>query len=454
LVDPRAESKVRQGVTTEVIGNCGSSPAPLPGGPVEETRDWAAPLGLDITWASMAEYLERLRRPGIALNVVPLVGHNPVRGSVMGDADLPPTHEQQARMEGLVAEAMEQGARGFTTGFFFPPGRYARTEELVGLARIAARHGGIYASHIRGYDHRLLGAVREAIEIGERAGIQVEISHVKVSGYRNWPDAERLLATLDAARSRGVRVGCDQYPYAGRPAPLASILPDWARAGGAQPAAQRLSDPQVRRRLKEEDDWAGRTGVQDWDDLLVIRCDARPETVGRTLAEVAAAERKDPLSVAFDLIAISAGQVTVLLRDESEENLRSLMRHPGVVVGSDASALAPHGVLGGYQRNPRAYGTFPRVLGRYVREAGVLSLPAAVQKMTSVTAERFGLAGRGVVRAGAWADLVLFDAGRVIDRATFADPHRFPAGIHYVLVNGQVVVARGRHTGALPGQVL
>lgn len=459
LVDPRAESKIRQGVTTEVIGNCGSSPAPLLGAAVHEARAEAKGVGLEITWASMAEYLEHLRQSGIAVNVVPLVGHNTVRGAVLGFDDVQPTADQQAEMERLVAEAMEQGARGLSTGLIYPPGVYARTEEVIGLAQVVARHGGIYATHLRSESDGLFEAVAEAIEIGKRAEIQVEISHLKLEGYRNWEGVDRLLAVLEDAPSRGARVGCDQYPYAASGSWLAGILPYWAQAGGAKAIAERLSGTEVRAHLKKDweenrAEWDNRSCVGDWTDILVTHCDARRNVLGKNIAEIAADEGKDPLETAFDLIAVSEGQVGCVFFSQLEDNVRILMRHPLVVVGSDGSARSPHGVLAQSKSHPRGYGTFPRVLGRYVREEKVLSLEEAVKKMTSVTAERFGLTDRGLICEGACADLVLFDAQTVADKATFTDPHQYPVGIPWVIVKGVVVIEQGEHTGALPGQVL
>jgi N-acyl-D-amino-acid deacylase len=443
-------------VTTEVIGNCGFSPAPLLGAAVEETQAEAKGVGVNITWASMAEYLEHLRNAGTAVNVVPLVGHNTVRGSVLGFDDVQPTTEQQAEMERTVAEAMEQGASGLSTGLFYVPGSYAHTKEVIGLAQVAARCGGVLASHIRNESDRLLEAIAEAIEIAEGAEIRVEIAHLKLEGHRNWEGADRLLASLADARARGVRVGCDQYPYAASSTWLAVILPYWAQTGGAKAIAERLSDPQARARIRQDREekraeWDNRGGVREWSDVLVTDCAPRPDLLGKSMAEIADAEGKDPLETVFDLIVISEGQATCVFFDQLEDNVRTLMRHPLVVVGSDGNALAPHGVLGQRKPHPRSYGTFPRVLGRYVREENVLSLEEAVKKMTSVTAGRFGLVDRGVIREGAWADLVLFDPQTVADRATFIDPHQYPVGISCVIVNGMIVIEQGQHTGALPG---
>jgi N-acyl-D-amino-acid deacylase len=459
LVNRRAESKIRQGVTTEVVGNCGGSPAPLVAAAAEEAQAEARALGLDVTWTNMAEYLEQLRHPGTAVNVVPLVGHNTVRAAVLGFDDVQPTPAQQAEMERLVAEAMEQGARGLSSGLFYPPGFYARTEEVVELARVSARHGGVYASHIRSETNHLFEAMAEAIEIGKRAETQVEVSHVKLEGYRNWEGADRLLAMLEDADSQRVRVGCDQYPYTAGASWLAYILPYWAQAGGSRAVAERLRDPQIRAELTKDweencGEWEDRGGMTSWTDLLITHCAPRPDVQGKTVTDIAADEGKDPLEAAFDLIAVSEAQVECVCFGQLEDNVRILMRHPLVVVGSDGEALAPYGVLARGKPHPRCYGTFPRVLGRYVREEKVLSIEEAVKKMTSVTAQRFGLTDRGLIREGAWADLVLFDAQSVADKATYTDPHRYPVGISHVIVNGIVVIDHSRHTGALPGQVL
>ncbi len=459
LVNPKAESKIRQGVTTEVIGNCGDSPAPLRGAALEEVRASAEAIELEVDWSSMAEYLERLRVQGTAVNVYPLVGHNTVRGAVMGYDDRQPTPEEQAEMEATVAQALEEGVRGLSTGLYYPPGYYAQTEEVIGLAKVAARYGGIYASHIRSETDLLLESVAEAIEIGERAGITVEISHVKLEGYRNWSGVDRLFALLEEAQGKGVKVGCDQYPYIASSTWLAAILPYWAQAGGTKAVAQRVSDPAVRSQLRRDwaekrIEWDNRSGIKDWDDILISNCDAKPEYLGMTIAEIAYLEGKDPLDIVFNLLVETEGQVACVFFDQSEENVRALMRHPLVVVGSDGYALSPYGVLSKRKPHPRSYGTFPRVLGHYVREEKVLSLEEAVKKMTSVTASRLGLTERGLIREGAWADLVLFDAETIIDRATFTKPHQYPTGIPYVIVNGLVIIDRGEHSGALAGQVL
>ncbi len=459
LVNPRAESKIRQGVTTEVIGNCGDSPAPLIGVTLEEAKVEAKYLGLDITWVSMGEYLERLGKPGAAVNVVPLVGHNTVRSAVLGLDNVQPVPEQQAEMEWLIEEAMEQGAHGLSTGLFYPPGYFSNTEEVIGLARVAARYNGIYTSHMRSETSRVLEALEETIEIGKQAEIRVQISHVKLDGYRNWDDVGRLLGMIDDACSQGLRVGGDVYPYTSGVSNLDFILPYWAQEGGSKAVCEQLSNPEIRARLRKDwrenlAEWEDRSGMCEWADIQITGCKSRPEVQGRNIAKIAVDEGKDPLDTALDLIVENKGIVGCVCFGQLEDNVQVIMRHPLIVIASDGDAVAPYGVLSQSKPHPRYYGTFPRVLGRYVREKKILSLEDAVKKMTSITAERFGLSDRGVIREGAFADLVLFNSRTVIDRGTYTDPHQYPEGIHYVIVNGVVVIDQCEHTGALPGKVL
>jgi N-acyl-D-amino-acid deacylase len=459
LVDPMAQSKIRQGVTTDVIGNCGYSPAPAIGVAAEQVRARVREMGAEVTWQSFGEYLDRLRVPGTALNVVGLVGHGTVRGAVMGYADVQPTPEQQAAMERVVAEAMEQGARGLSSGLYYPPGCYARTEEIIGLARVVAHHGGVYATHPRSESDRVLEALSEAMEIAEKAEVQTELAHVKLDGYRNWDKLDRYVALFDEAQAKGLRFGCDQYPYVACNTWLGALLPLPAQAGGFEAVAGRLRDPDFRREMHQDwqqnrADWENRAGMRDWSGVLISVCPNCTDCLGKTVAQIAEERGQDPLDTVFDLIVASGGLASAVWFTMDEGIVRTLMQHPLVVICSDGAALSPEGALGERRVHPRNYGAFPRVLGHYVREEGVLSLEEAVEKMTSITAERFGLTDRGVVREGAHADLVLFDAQRVIDVATFSDPHQYPEGIPHVLVNGTIVLDDGEHTGALPGQVL
>jgi len=459
LVDRRGMSKVRQGVTTEVVGNCGSSAAPLKNKAVAELEADAGEIGVKRTWFSMSEYLDQFRSPGVGMNVVALVGHNTVRGCVLGYDDVQPTPRQQKAMERLVAESMEQGARGLSSGLFYPPGFYAHTPEVIGLAAVAARHNGIYASHIRSESDGLIESVLEAIEIGEKANVRVEIAHVKLEGYQNWGVMDELMAAIDDGLRRGVKLGFDQYPYVACSSWLGCILPYWAQQGGGKAVGQRMADKATRAQLAKDfadnrADWDNRSGVREWSEILIVNCPNRRDVQGMNVAQIAEKDGKDPLETAFDLITVSEGAVGAVYFDQLEDNVKTLMRHPLVAVGSDGRAVTPEGALGERKVHPRYYGTFARVLGKYVREDKVLTLEQAVRKMTSMTAERFGLTGRGEIKVGNWADITIFDASRVKDAATFAEPAQYAVGIPYVIVNGVVTIANEQHTGVLAGQVL
>jgi N-acyl-D-amino-acid deacylase len=459
LFNGRAESSIHQGVTTEIIGNCGFSPAPVNERSKEEVVAFSLGFDVEINWESMGDYLGTLRKSGMALNVVPLVGHNTVRGTVMGYGDTQPTPDQQAAMERLTAETMEQGARGISTGLFYPPGVYAKKEEIIGLSKAVSKFGGMYTSHIRSESDAVLVAVQEAIDIGVKANIPVEISHVKISGYRNWEMIDELAELLESDVARDVLAGCDQYPYNASSTYLSSILPYWAQEGGGKAVAQRMKEGAIRERLRKDwetnqVEWDHRSGARDWNGVLITGCLSRPEVIGMTVEEIASQDGMDPFDTALDLIALDEGQIIAVYFCQHEDIVRQLMKHPLVVVGSDSAGAAPYGDLGQIGVHPRTYGTFPRVLGHYVREEGVLSLEEAIQKMTSLTAERFNLTDRGVIKEGAWADVVLFDPQTVSDKATFIHPHQYPVGIPYVIVNGEIVISQGEHTGALPGDVL
>jgi N-acyl-D-amino-acid deacylase len=455
----RAESKIRQGVTTEVVGNCGFSPAPVTDEFREDLRGFALylPPGMDFSWRSMREYLRRYEQAGVALNVVQLVGHGTLRIAAMGFARRPPTAREQAHMERLMDESMSDGAAGLATGLIYAPGSFAATDEIVGIARRAgARRGGFYASHIRGEGATLLDAVAEAIQVGREGRLPVQVSHIKAAGRPHWGRVKEALGLIDAARAEGLDVRADVYPYTASSTTLRTLLPDWALEGGIEAMLRRLADPAARARIRAE--LTAGSGILTrglaWDDIMVAYAPSRPDAEGRRLSEIGAAWGKDPLDAAFDLIVAEHGKGYMILFQLDEADLRRALVHPHVMIGSDGSSLATEGELAQGKPHPRSYGTFPRVLGRYAREEGVLSLPEAVRKMTALPADRLGLADRGMLREGARADVVAFDAARVADRATYEDPHRYAAGVEHVLVNGRVVVEGGEHTGALPGRVL
>jgi N-acyl-D-amino-acid deacylase len=445
-INPRAESKVRQGVTTEVIGQCGDSAAPLSLATRELAR--AANPHLAWDWTGFGEYLDHLRQQGLAVNVVPLVGHGTVRSASMGLDARAPTTSEMATMKQSIAGAMDEGAWGISTGLIYPPGIYASTDELVELARVAAKRGGYYSSHIRGEGSRLLKAVAEAIEIGERAGLPVQIAHLKASKPENWSLLPHALQLIDDARARGLDVAADRYPYTASSSGLSALLPPWAHDGGRAALLDRLRSPEARQRI------LGGARARQWDRLLIAHAPGSPEIEGLTVAEIADQRGTSPDETVLDVLMENEARISVIHFGMKEENLRAVLRHPAVMIGSDGSARIPKGPLAEGKSHPRSYGTFPRVLGRYAREEGVLSLPEAVHKMSGLPAERLRLPDRGRLVQGMRADVVLFDPDTVRDRATYTQPYQYPVGIKYVFVNGQVVVGPEGHTGALPGRIL
>jgi N-acyl-D-amino-acid deacylase len=374
----------------------------------------------------------------------------------MGFARRVPTARELITMERLMDAAMADGAYGLATGLIYAPGSYADTEEIIAVARRAGSGGGFYASHIRGEGPTLLDAVSEAIRVGREGQLPVQVSHIKAAGRPNWGKVKDALALIDAARANGLDVMADAYPYTASSTTLRTLLPDWALEGGIDAMLARLGDGSERARIRGE--LMGTSAILTrgigWEDIMVAYAESRPEIQGRRLAEIAAAWNKDPLDAAIELIVAERGKGYMILFQLDEVDLQRALRHPQVMIGSDGSSLAADGELAAGKPHPRSYGTFPRVLARYVREQGLLSLEDAVKKMTGLPANRLGLRDRGILAVGAKADVVALDPGRVQDLATYEDPHRYAAGIDYVLVNGRVVIERGEHTGALPGRVL
>ena len=456
LINPKAESKIRQGVTTEVIGNCGDSAAPIDEAIKEEMKETGATIvsaGVKIDYSTFAEYAGKLRRQGTSVNVAPLIGHSNLRKMVIGHEDRPPIVTELKRMKSILAEAMGQGAFGMSTGLIYPPGSYARTPEIVELAKVAASFGGIYASHIRNEGNMLLKAVREAITIGEKAKIPVEISHHKAGGRKNWGKVKQSIQMIEKARGQGVDVTCDVYPYVASSFGLVDMLPQWAREGGHEETVRRLKDPKVKRRLRK-DMLRGALSSAHWDRTMIANCSGHSQYQGRFVADLARAKRQNPFEFAFKLLLDEKLSVTVVRFGMCEEDVEYVLQYPAAMIGSDGRALATYGPLGKGHPHPRNYGTFPRVLGHYARDRGIFTLSEAVRKMTSLPAQKLGLRNRGVVRPGAWADLVVFDPETAIDVATYANPKRYPKGIEYVFVNGVLTIRKGKHTGALAGKVL
>jgi N-acyl-D-aspartate/D-glutamate deacylase len=391
------------------------------------------------------------------VNTIMQVGHNTLRLMAVGMERRAPTADELARMEHLLTEALEAGALGLTSGLFTAPGTYAGSDEMLALARILASHGATYASHIRDEAHGVFDAVREAIAVAETTGVHVQIAHLKLSGIHGWGGARKLLAEIEAARGRGLPVDCDQYPYDTGTNPLRNLLPSWVQDGGVPAMLERLGQPAVRARLRADiarDGLNNFGAIPSWDAVRIAVSPTLADEAGQTFGQIARRRGVDPLDAVCDVIVTDRGATRILVTSMAEADVDEITRTPWVLVGSDENARSPDGVTAQGKPHPRAYGTFARVLGRCVRERGLLTLPQAIFKMTGGSAAALGVADRGVLAAGAWADITVFDPATIAEHATYDDPHRYATGVSTVVVNGTVVIDGGDHTGALPGRVL
>ena len=428
---PTADNYLLQGVTTLTEGNDGSSPWPI------------------------GQHLTRIAETGISPNWGVFAGQGTIRSTVMGTDDREPTRDELDRMRTLVGEAMEQGAFGLSTGLFYVPGSFTSTEEVIELSEVAADYGGIYISHMRDEGLQLLDSVRETIRIGEEADIPVQMTHHKAISRDMWGRSADSLELVDAARARGVDITIDQYPYTASQTSITAVVPQWAQAGGTEELIARLRDPETRRRIRDEIVYRIEhdRGGGDPANIVIGLCEWDRSLEGKSLADILA-EREIEVTMAnaADLVMeiVESGGARAIYHAMDERDVERIMQHPATAIGSDGGVS----VFGASVPHPREYGTFARVLGRYVRERGVLTLEEAVRKMSGATAQRIGLQDRGLLREGFFADIVVFDPERVTDRATFPDPHQYAEGFEYVLVNGAVVVDGGEHTGARPGRVL
>ncbi|WP_243374211.1 D-aminoacylase [Geotalea sp. SG265] len=456
---PQAESKVFQGVTLEVTGNCGLSCFPVAAGGERQLEEYLAlhdfklpPEG--IGWNDLLGWAGAVERSGLGINVAPMVGHAALRIAAMGMEDRAPTARELGLMRRLLEEALQQGAWGMSTGLIYPPGSYARLEELVTLARTLAAFDSLYTSHIRNEGEGLMAALDEAMAIGRTSGVRVQVSHLKAMGRGNRGLAGEILAKIAAARGAGIDMAADQYPYAASATTLAAIVPQWAHAGGVASLLQRLQAPELRDRLTGEMEAAiaAREGAAG---IMISNCRSghNRHLSGRTIAEIAAGWGCSGAEAVIRLLVEEQGEVGAIFFSMAEDDVRSILADPEVMVGSDGHGLNA-AAAAGEATHPRSYGTFTRILGHYVREEKVLSLEAAIHKMTGLPASRLGLKDRGLVREGHAADLVLFDPAKVRDNGDYVDPHRYSAGIVHLLVAGEPVIWDGRLTGRRPGRVL
>ena len=461
IEDGRSQSDIRQGVTLEVFGE-GWSEGPLSETMKKEQKERQGDIKYSIQWTSLGEYLDFLERKGISTNVASFVGATTVRIHELGYVDRPPSPAEMERMKGLVRQGMEEGALGVGSSLIYAPAFYARTDELVELCRVAARYNGIYITHIRSEGNRLLEAVDEVITIAKKANIPAEIYHLKAAGELNWGKMEKVIRTIEDARSRGVRLTADMYTYIAGATGLDAAMPPWVQEGGHRLWIERLTKPLIRRAVKREmseptDKWENlylAAGSPKNILLVGFRTDSLKYLTGKTLQEVAAMRGTSPEETAMDLVIDDDSRVATVYFMMSEENTRKQIAQPWVSFGSDAESIAPEGVFLKSNPHPRAYGNVARLLGRYVREEKVIPLEEAIRKLTSLPAHNLRLYNRGLLLPGFVADVVVFDPLTIVDCATFEKPHEYSRGVFDVFVNGVHVLKEGEHTGALPGRVV
>ena len=456
-LNPRAESKIRQGVTLEVVGNCGFSVAPVLPGRAQMQREYLASSApsLEFRESTFTDYVVAF--PATSVNVILQIGHNTLRLMTAGLENRPVTAAELAAMERMLEEALTAGAWGLSSGLFTAPGNFADAAEIHALARVLARHRAAYSTHVRDESDHVFEAVREAIAVAEATGVHVQIAHLKLSGVNNWGGAAKLLAEIEAARRRGLPVDCDAYPYDTATNPLRNLLPRWVMEGGIPAMLDRLRVRDVRTRIRDEIARRGLTNfgrIPSWDVVRVAISPQMPENAGRTLGDIARSRGVDPIDAVADYVVADRGETRILITSMTDADVHEITRAPWVTVGSDGNALAATGITGQGKPHPRYYGTHAHVLGPCVRDLKLLTLEAAVAKMTGVAARALGLTDRGVLTAGAWADVVVFDPARITDRSTYEEPHRYAAGVSTVLVNGQVTIDGGDHTGILAGRVI
>ena len=461
LVEPQAVSKLSQGITTLITGE-GDSVAPLDDRLAREKEEYFKPQGVVVDWTTLDGYFHRLEKQGMGVNLGTFVGATQVRRMVIGDADRPPTPAELARMQEMVGDAMYDGALGVSTSLIYAPAIYARTDELIALAREAAKAGGIYATHIRNEADSELPALEEAFRIGRGAGLPVEIWHLKVAGRQNWGTMPQVIAAIEKARAEGLDVTADQYPYLAGATSLSAIIPPRYHDGGSDAMIARLNDPQQRAAIRK-DLAVPHSDYQNWlldsggPEGVLVTDVVDPQLrkfQGKTIAEIAQSEHKDAIDALLDLVIADRDHTGAAYFMMTESDLRLALQQPWVAVDTDASSTSPTGPFAYQRPHPRAYGTFPRILGKYVREEKVLRLEDAIRKMTSLAAQRVKLSDRGLLRPGYFADITIFDPATVLDSATFEDPHRLSKGIEYVLVNGVVAVDHEKVTGQLGGRPL
>jgi N-acyl-D-amino-acid deacylase len=468
FVNQRGESKIRQGITTEVVGNCGFTAAPVTHEHFQDLLQYLANTVILTDeekerwkWSSQTDFLQEIQGQGFSFNIAPLVGHGTIRVAVMGFDKAKPEPDRMNRMLNLLEHEMDMGLFGLSTGLQYEPCLYADPNELVDLTRIVRKYGGVYAVHLENESEDVLQCISEAIEVASRSGVSLEISHLKAAFRSNWGKVDALLEKIDQAKKLGLDVDFDVYPYTAYGSGLIDLVPPWVREKGAVRMVEMLKDRSIRARVmsemeEESEDWENPGYGCGWDNIRIalVKTDRNRKYEGMSIQQAAGDMGCSPVEATVRLMIEEDAAIKAIYFAMCEEDLETIMRHPDAIFCTDGRAVAPYGPLGRGSVHPRYYGTYPRILGRYVREKKVIPLEEAIMKMTYLPARKIGLQKRGLLREGYQADITVFDKKQVLDLATFDEPHRYSKGIEYVIVNGQIVIDKGEHTGELPGRIL
>ena len=455
LIDPKARSLTHQGITTQINGQCGSSPAPISPKNIEDSRKELEKSGIELNWSTIGGYREHLQKNRVAVNAGVLVGHGTVRAYVCGYDAVAPDESQMNEMVRLVEQAMDEGALGLSSGIQYAPGKYADTEEVIPLAAAAAKRNGIYTTHMRSEGAKLWESIEETLNVGRKAGIPVEIAHLKSSGRPNWGKIDKALETIEQAEREGLQIAFDRYPYLAGATSLSIYFQTWLLDGGRKKMLERLKDPKARPRIREQFDSSVQTAL-GWDKILITGLGSEEcrEVIGMNIQQVADCWAQEPVDAAIELLVKSNGYVGICSFSMDKTDTDKVLTHRLCSICTDASNRDPEGYLSRGMPHPRAYGTFPRFLSEYVRDRKLVAPGEAARRMCRLPAQHHGLRQRGELKKGYWADIVCFQLDDLEDRARYGDSHHFPKGIEWVIVNGEVVIRQGEHTGALPGIVL
>ncbi len=456
MINPKGESKIRQGVTTELAGNCGSSPAPISAERFKSRIEYfKEEYGIDLNWTDFNSFLETAGSNPFGHNLCFLAGHGTIRTYVMGEEGRKPSKQELEKMAAVARESVEQGAMGFSTGLEYTPGSFAETGELIAIAKEVSKAGGIYSTHMRNEDKTVEEAVEEALTVARESGISLQIAHLKSSGRPNWHKIDKIIDKIEKAREEGVNVHFDRYPYIAYSTSLSALFPLWAREGGNEKFMNRLKDKTLLPKIREEVE-NKISMIDSWDAILIsgVRSDSNRDYQGKTILKIAESTGENPYDLAHRLMVEEEGHVGMCGFAMSEENLKIVLKHKLCMPASDGNSLAPYGVLGKGSPHPRSYGTFPRFIRKYCIDEKICSIEEGIHKITGLPAQKLKFSDRGILKKGNWADVTVFDPATIKDTAEFGNSHKYPEGIDYVIVNGKVAVDKKKRTENLSGQII